>query len=169
MSANFTITKTTVECYKVRGNDTWADITVDAKENTGRIGIASDFGDWQYYWGACGKSFKEFLIGLDVNYAAGKFGEDRWFDLEKTICSLENTLKECVENKDEMLIVKEELKYLGESSCKDEFVHKMWDSPKIMALSEGCPNISTSINPIFQRFWDELWKEFVEELKKELE
>ena len=29
--------------------------------------------------------FKEFLIGLGIDYAASKFGESRWFDFDETI------------------------------------------------------------------------------------
>ena len=50
-----TVTKSTVEVYKIRSNEfAWADITIDASGNKGRISIASDYGSWQNYWGACG-------------------------------------------------------------------------------------------------------------------
>lgn len=47
------IEKTQIELYKVRldGGQGWADISIDAKEKSGRIQIASDWGAWQYYWG----------------------------------------------------------------------------------------------------------------------
>ena len=82
MDTKFTTTRSTVECYKIRSDrGLWADITIDANGKAGRVQIASDYGSWENYWGACGSEFKEFLCGLDIDYAAGKFGESKWFDL----------------------------------------------------------------------------------------
>src|SRR5665648_835244 len=84
---NFTIEKTTVECYKIRHKSGmyWADITIDSLGKQGRISISSDYGNYANFWGACGCEFKEFLTGLNLGYAAGKFGADRWFDLDATL------------------------------------------------------------------------------------
>ncbi len=82
----YTFTKTIVECYKFRNPaGGYADITIDAIGTTGRISIASDWGDYQYYWSACGKPFKEFLSQLGIDYLAGKFGANKFFDLDTTI------------------------------------------------------------------------------------
>ena len=172
MNKNFKTTKSTVECYKIRGTKSgvWADITIDANEKAGRLQIASDYGSWQYYWGSCGLNFKDFLISLNIDYVANKFGEGNWFDLDKTISNLESNIKEFTQYdtiqdlKNELL---EELKNLEESSGKDEFVHKMWNSPKIMDMADGTPNLETSISPQFQNFWKILWQVFKEELKAE--
>ena len=42
--------------------------------------------------GACGSSFKKFLVGLSIDYAAGKFGESKWFDLDSTIKTLKDRI-----------------------------------------------------------------------------
>lgn len=165
METKYTTTKSTVECYKIRGEKgLWADITVDANGKTGRLQIASDFGSWQYYWGACSSNFKDFLIGLNIDYVASKFGESKWFDLDKTILSLKNQINEYTkydpidELKNELL---SELKILeDETSCKEEFIQKMWDSPKIMQMSDQTPDLATSISPSFQNFWNTIWQEF---------
>lgn len=95
----YAVTKTHVECYKLRRpgtGDGWADITLDVNGNAGRIQIASDYGSWEHYWGSCGCPFKEFLINLskDIHYAAGKFGEGKWFDQEATMADMmgQNTI-----------------------------------------------------------------------------
>jgi hypothetical protein len=165
MERVFTTTKSTVECYKIRDQKgLWADITIDANGKTGRLQIASDYGSWQHYWGSCGTTFKEFLISLGIDYVAHKFGEGNWFDLDKTIASLKNQIDEYTQYdtiddlKNELLA---ELKILEEEvSCKDEFIHKMWDSPKLLEMSDQCPNLVTSISPQFKKFWDTLWQEF---------
>ena len=174
MNTELTLTKSTVECYKIRSskNSNWADITIDSNGSTGRIQIASDYGDWQRYWGACGSSFKEFLTKLNIEYAADKFGADNYFDLDKTINSLKSQIEEFCESesadiKQELL---NELKILEkESSCKEEFVHKMWDSPKLLEMTDNSPDLCMSITPLFKRFWDEMWPTFIQELKNEIQ
>ena len=180
MSKQSIITKSTVICYKIRFKESslWADITIDENDKAGRLQIASDFGDWQYYWGSCGESFKKFLIGLDIHYTAGKFGADRWFDLDKTIALLKSQVEEYLSyegylSKTNLKTLKEklsaEIKILEhEVSCKDEFIHKMWDSEELIKMFDSSPDIITGIEPLFQRFWDEIWSVFVQELKKEI-
>ena len=55
MENQYTVTKTTVEKYTIRHSTGryWADIVLDCGVNSGRIQVASDFGDWQYFFGAC--------------------------------------------------------------------------------------------------------------------
>lgn len=168
-TVKFTITKTQIECYKIRsGKGAWADITIDAQGNTGRIQIASDYGSWQYYWGACGERFKRFLADLDIYYAAGKFGEGNWFDLDKTIENLKSRIKEySADYPEKKAELKSELKELKDSSCKEEFVAKMWQSPEILEMEGHNPEMITDVSPSFKKFWEVLWPVFIEELKKE--
>ena len=96
---NMTIEKTTVECYRLRhSSGMWADITIDANKETGRIQIASDYGSWQNYWGSCGKPFKLFLQSLDKYYVAGKFGASKWFDAVKTVAEYRAVIKENIKD-----------------------------------------------------------------------
>lgn len=165
------IEKTTVELYRLRFDklSIWADITIDSQPNSGRIQIASDFGDWQYYWGSCGCSLKEFLTDLNKHYLATKFGESNFFDLATTI---ENLRAEIIAEFPYNLASKqnlfEELKELEESSCENEFIHKMMSCDRIMEFCGHQPNISRCISPRFTEFWDKIWPAFVAELKKEL-
>ena len=170
----YRFTKCTVECYKLRAESSlyWANITIDAHEGGGRIQIASDFGAWQNYWGAASKSFKEFLIGLDMYYAAGKFGADQWFDQDATIIQLKQSVlqhrrsggdaKRCRELFDE-------IKVLEESSCKGEFDRNLFDSDKLLSFVDGWPDIVTDVTPQFKKFWETAWQAFIEILKKDVE
>jgi hypothetical protein len=170
METSLKVSKSTVECYKIRSdkNSFWADITIDANGNAGRIQIASDYGDWQYYWGSCGSSFKEFLVKLNLEYVAHKFGESSWFDLDKTVSSLRESIKNYTDDEGELSELNEELENLEESSCKEEYVHKMWDCEKIMKICEGHPSVCASISPRFLSFWDKVWPAFISELKNEI-
>lgn len=167
------IEKTTVECYKLRitgGNRTWADITVDSNDNAGRIQIASDYGSWENYWGACGSSFKQFLIDLtkDIHYTANKFGEARWFDQEATMTGLKSAVEECDEDEEFKELLREELKALDDCTEVNSFFHIAYESDNLYKLWDTGPDIQYGINPAFEAFWEKVWPFFVEELKKEL-
>jgi hypothetical protein len=166
----FTIEKKTVECYKMRSKSgIWADITIDASENTGRIQIASDYGSWQYYWGACGCAFKEFLCGLDKHYVAGKFGASKWFDSTKTVAEYRAVIKENIKDgyisKKKGIDALAELQCLEESSCKEEFCSNLNDCSEIMRLYDHCPSLIYGIDPAFENFWNNTWISFVDYLK----
>lgn len=166
----FTITKTTVECYKIRHlSGMWSDITIDAKEETGRIQIASDYGEWQFYWGSCGMPFKKFLASLDKHYVAGKFGASRWFDSIKTVAEYRAVIKENVKDgyltKQKGIKALAELQCLEESSCKEEFCSNLSnDCDEIMKLYDHCPSLVYGIDPSFENFWTKLWPVFINEL-----
>ena len=162
-----TVTKSTVEVYKIRSNEfAWADITIDASGNKGRISIASDYGSWQNYWGACGESFKQFLQGLNIDYAANKFGADRWFDLNGTIKYLEERIEDYATGDDNEGLLNE-LKDLKDTSGKEEFIHVIQNCDSIMEMEDHMPDLNYSIEPSFKRFWNELWPELLREFKKE--
>lgn len=164
----YRISKSNVECYKIRCDSFyWADINIDASGNTGRIQIASDFGDWQYYWGSCGCPFKEFLAGLNIDYVAGKFGANKWFDLDGTIKSLKETIKYFRPDKELKSELMGEIKNLENSSGENEFVHIMHDCDRIMEMTNHCPDMVYGISPGFKRFWKEIWPVFIKEIQKE--
>lgn len=167
----YTVEKTTVECYKLRHKSGmyWADITIDSKLKGGRIQIASDYGSWQNYWGATCDNFKEFLISLDIHYAAGKFNADRYFDIEKTLLSY---IKLAEENKfkfNKMLELKKEIHQLENYTHKEEFSINVFSCKTIMSMYEGCPEICYDIDPGFKNFWANCWPVLIDELKKEIQ
>ncbi len=168
--SEFTIEKSTVDCYKLRSTSgMWADITIDDNGTKGRIQIASDYGSWQNYWGACGVDFKSFLCGLDKHYVAGKFGANRWFDAEKTITEYRTVIKENIKDgyisKQKGISVLSELQSLEESSCQEEFYRNLEDCSGIMKLYDHCPSLIYGIDPRFNNFWDNIWPIFIDAIK----
>lgn len=174
METRYTISKSNVECYKLRHESGayWADITIDSKGNTGRIQIASDFGSWQHYWGACGKPFKEFLITLDIQYFARKVGEGKWFDFHKTILQykeyvLHERRKEFIEA-DKARKMFDEIKIIDENG-EGGFMQVMYnDCPALMNEFDHCPDTRTDISPSFRKFWEMTWSVFIKMLKEEI-
>lgn len=173
-NSKYTITKSQIELYKIRHESSmyWADITLDYLDGKGRIQIASDYGSWQNYWGA-GSSFKEFLTKLDIYYAAGKFGADGWFDLDATLSSLRNDIKEAVKNKELSKAESKELLQEVESLEQCSSVHEYYDmvyrdSDKLTTFFDAAsfPCVK-DITPQFKRFWNEAWAVFIELLKQE--
>lgn len=166
------LTKKQIESYQIRFEDSfyWADINIDCDENSGRIQIASDFGDWQYYFGSCGKSFKNFLIGLDIDYLARKFGVDSVLDMDATVFNLRNKIVKYTqyENKESKTDLLEELQNLHDSSSESEFMCKLWNSDEILKMEYNSPDVVRTIDPTFKRFWNNIWNPFVLELEKEL-
>jgi len=170
MPYNMKITKEKIEVYKIRGlkGGAWADITLDRGESSGRLQIASDYGNWSYYWGSCGESFNKFLCSLDIHYTAGKFGESDWFDHNATISNLVNRIDEYSEDYPDLKsVLLEELDNLKSAYDKDEFTHSMWNCDNILHMEGHQPDLIKDITPSFNQFWDKIWLGFVEHLKKE--
>jgi hypothetical protein len=173
METNYTIAKSTVECYKVRHTKTfyWADITVDHNVGKGRISIASDFGTWSHYWGACGDSFKQFLCKIGIDYAADKFGADRWFDSELTIKHFKEQIIELRKSNDyeatTARVIFDEIKMLEDTSCEAEFCQILQDQKNLMKFYDWCPSLVRTISPQFRNFWKEIWPVFTQQLKDE--
>jgi len=168
MTKTFTIEKKQIESYKIRNTDggfAWADITIDDSggKNAGRIQIASDYGQWQNYWGACGTPFKKFLGQLDIHYAAGKFGTGNHFDHDATIKNLENRVDEYSEDYPELKsVLLEELDVLRDAYNMNEFEAQMWNCDNILSMEGHQPDIIKCVEPGFRRFWEEIWPSFIE-------
>jgi hypothetical protein len=172
---NFKIEKTTVECYKIRheSGNYWADITIDVTgDRSGRISISSDYGNYANYWGACGRGFKQFLVDLNLEYAADKFGADRWFDLD---CTLQGYKERLLENRrDETYTAEQareiwdEIEELKDCTGKSEFEARMWNQGKLMRMYDHCPDIDHGITPHFRKFWQTVWPIFVNAIKQEI-
>ena len=166
------ITKSTVECYKIRDlKEGWADITIDAKDEYGRISIASDFGNWQYFWSHCGMPFKRFLTTVDKDYVARKFGAKGFLDVDSTIKNYKETLIESRRfgmDKKKARKIYDEIKFLEKHwTGQTEFEIVISTLPNLMSYWDGMPEASKTYHPLFSRFWDEIWIEFVAHLKTE--
>lgn len=169
----YLITKSTVECYKIRHESGmyWADITIDAKERSGRIQIASDYGDYQYYWGACGLDFKSFLSKLDIYYTAGKMGASDWFDHDGTIRRFKVDVLEQRRSdsltQEEARAIFDEIEELKDYDHKEEFIAECFRKDNLMTFYDYCPELMKDITPQFKRFWKDLWPILLSEFENE--
>lgn len=170
---SYTCKKSTIESYKLRHPDGigWADISIDANGKSGRIQIASDYGDWQYYWGSCRSEFKDFLAKLDMGYVAGKFGADKFFDVDQTIDTYLETISQQKKTGDittgEEKQLYDECKDLRNYTHKDEFFIELMDSPALMKFFCHAPELCYKITPGFKMFWEKVWPALLEQLAME--
>ncbi len=169
-----TIEKSTVECYKIRGlsGSGWADITIDANGEKGRIQIASDYGSYQHFWSSCGCGFKQFLTQLNLDYVADKFRADDYFDAKKTVRNYKETLIEARKfgdmEKSRARIIFDEIKSLEEFYSKDSFIAQInYECPHILAYYDNTPELCESVHPRFIRFWNDCWLPLMEVFKQE--
>lgn len=177
----YTVTAKTdnITCYRLRhlSGLYWADIIIDDDgANSARICIASDFGDWQRHWSHFGKSFKEFLIKIDIYYAAGKFGANKHFMFEET---MEGYRKDILQaRKDDYLTAEaartiytelEDLEKNSSLDAKDFQYYMYYNCPELMKYKNDAPDIRTGISPSFKMFWQNCWPVLVEEFRKELQ
>jgi hypothetical protein len=168
-------TKSTAEVYLFEGlpHHGWAKFTVQDMGRRGRISIASDYGDWQNGWNACGQGFKQFLCDVGIDYAADKFGADRWFDHDATIKRFrEDVLRSRRENAIDKERAKELWKEIGwceEESAENGFTLILSsECGKLTRYYDHCPDLTYSIHPLFRRFWTEAWSLFKAELQREI-
>lgn len=164
------ITSKLIECYYLRDGMEYADISLDVGDNSGRVSVASSFCSFENYWGACGEPLKKFIQDIDIHYAAKKFGQSNWFDLDSTLSEIEQITKEesLWASSDLIESWNEELDSLKNSSCREEFVQLISsECPNLMKLLDYQPSINTSIDPAFLSFWNIFWIPFIEFLKDE--
>ena len=177
MGNQFTTTKTMVEKYTIRHSTGkyWADIVLDCGVNSGRIQVASDFGDWQYFFGACGAGLKKFLIGLDLDYLAEKTGNDQYFDLKNTLATyrrdIDSDLKAGAIDADLAACLRDQVESLETIPDENEnefFLKFRVDCPDLLAYYNYIPATERIISPQFKAFWTNIWSVFVEHLKAEM-
>lgn len=171
---NPTVHKDTIEIYRIRGlkHGYWADISLDEAERAGRISISSSNGNWSYYWGACGESFKRFLIGLDIYYAAGKFRCGHVLDLPATINSWKRQLLS--ERREEYLDAEEARELYDEIDritahviSRSDLEYELFNSNSLMKFFDFNPDIATKVDTQFEIFWSHIWPHFITALKEE--
>lgn len=171
----YNVTKGTAEIYRFRAQDGgyWAEVIIDTNPNSrmGRISIFSDFGSWNYFWGACGETFKKFLSGLDKHYLAGKFGADKCFDGPATFDAMKTLAEETHTTKSAQYRNIMEIISDGEKSCStlEDFTHFMRGkgNPSLMRMSQGIPDVVYRIEPGFENFWGHIWPVLLDAFKSE--
>lgn len=169
-----------VQCYQLREleHGCWADIYMSANGNTGTLFIQSDYGSWDYFWGSCGKPFKEFLVGLDRGYLLTKLnsGKELYFDCDLYIKNLRKELDklylnseiEPQEHDDALWEISE---YLEDYSTKESICSAFYSDCKVLSkiFPDGFSTSSaTDFHPLMYRFYEEAWVPFVQLLKEEL-
>ena len=169
------ITKTAIQSYKIRGakHGAWADITVDEGVKSGRLSISSDYGDWQYYWGACGCSFKEFLTGVGKCYVAGKFRADNHLDMKSTAKRwreqiLEYRYDESLNRQEARELWQQVKRMEDECGRMDDLLEAFHENQELLKFLDYDPSPNTTYDPSFDQFWEVLWTVFVDEIQKEL-
>ena len=179
------ITKTTMDCYRLRNNGEWATICVHAYEvpdlgsnrlrQGGEVLIYSGYGTFAYHWSHCGMPFREFLTTISRDYTLTKFlGHDRMeFDKEGSIKAVKQAIlrdrREGAIGHEQARDLWEDLMWLDECETAEGFVHaynegiylKKWDA-------EGYEFIHQKEKDSLAYFWAEIWGPFVAHLKQEI-
>lgn len=195
------VTKSIRECYEVRGNGRsheWANITLHCWDRPANVGtphectyycgeitIQSSFGTWGYIWTACARPFKEFLCGIEFDYAFTKFMGlklDR-FDGEATLREIRRDIIERrrsgsldkSEARDAWGLVGDEDERIA-SDDRTAYGYAMWDigsrlddrHPMRDYFNDpsGWPNVTRHDSQAVG-FWRELWPVFVQALRDE--
>jgi hypothetical protein len=171
------VTKKTIECYNIRQKrdyEGWAKVIIDANGEHGHLVVTSDFGDWQFSWSFCGMPFKEFLTTIAVDYVANKFRTKDYFETEKTT---QNYRKDILENrrqggnKEFSRKLFNEVKSLEDHygyGSRHNFEIGLAQCSNILRFYDSDPPIYETYQPLFLRFWNEIWLPFVTDLKKEI-
>lgn len=175
VESKVTVSKSTVESYKVRGLQWggWADVFIDDNGKRGTISITSDYGDWTYSWSSCGVTFKEFLCQLNISYTAGKFGCSNHFQLDETVKGWKKRVLEArrQEDIDENLARElwgeiNEVEYESDGSSKG-IEHMLYHSKELLSFLDYSPDFSTTIDPGFKAFWERVWPHVTTAFKAE--
>jgi len=172
--ATISIRKNTVEVYKIRNKTSlgWADITIDDNGNAGRISIASDYGSWQHYWGACGVPFKTFLDQIGIDYAACKFKADEYFDMDGSINEMKEIIIDCRKRESISETYARELfdkvkEIEDEQPSQVMYVSLLSQAVDLLRFFDHSPPVRKIISPGFRRFWEEVWGPFMAHLTAE--
>lgn len=183
------ITRTTVEAYRVQKDHEWATIVVqgwqrngsgrasDTLMEQGEILVHSSFGSWGHQWCNLGRSIKPFLAGVSFDYLMGKLlpGELREFDFAASLDSWKKHLKAARRCRD---LDAEQFREIWDASCDSNecgiemFMHRLeesrpfelrdhplWDSINGYAVCRD--------NSMATAFWRELWPLFVAAVRAE--
>jgi len=191
------VTKSVRECYEVRENHEWANITLacwDRRANVGtpheethycgEITIQSSFGTWGYIWTACGVPFKQFLLRANFDYVFTKFMGTK---LERH--DGEGTLREVQRD----IIQQRRQNSINRAEAREVWDAVQWECYRIESDETSCGyalmEVASQIGgrhpmrdsfadpcawpritkPDCQAvgFWRELWPSFLAELKRE--
>ena len=192
------VTKTTRECYEVRENHEWANITLACWDRTANVGtkhegtyycgeitIQSSFGTWGYVWTACGVPFKQFLMRAEFDYVFTKFMGTKLHrhDGDGTMQQLR---RDIIEQRRQGSLDRDE--------AREAWGAVDWERERIESDETSCDYALMEVasqlgkdHPMREHFadpcawprvtkhdcqavgfWEKIWPEFVAELKKEI-
>lgn len=139
-----TVKKKQTETYKLSynyGSFGYANFTLDELgPKSGSLLIQSDYGSYDYQWGSCGVSFKEFLIKISPDYLLSKLGKRNEFNLNNSINGVKREIEEYFK----------ELKVHYTDLIRDEDEQEKYEGPEYL------------LNPDDQIEYDE----FIEEIEQ---
>jgi hypothetical protein len=169
------VSKATAEVYHLREagtHKTWADIYIhETSEKSGALLIRSDFGSWDYYWGACGHGFKKFLIGLNDSYFSEKLMYGRSYEFYPDVW-----FKELRQHLDELQLDPEEYgECIDELEKTDEQGFRTIEAVTSY-IYNNCDTLYSAVEdwpdsehlPLRLTHFLEIWHEFQQLLKEEL-
>jgi len=175
------VTKTMTETYTLRGKKClWAKINLDCGEKSVNVMISSDYGEFNYYWGATGLNPKKFLCDIDMHYAMKKLmgGTHEMYepDFEARKIRINEMI---IEYRFDGSISKEEARNAWDKAkeifeyCQnsnDKYYEKFYTSDEFKDIFYDCESIPecTKLKPKVTQVWNDLWKPFVEYLKTEV-
>jgi hypothetical protein len=167
-----------------------------SKSYRGQIQIQSSFGNWANSWNACGIPFKDFLVGCDFDYLFGKFAPEsvHVFDGKSSLRQLRADVlalrREGRSDRDEIRALWDALNArqdvlvqslpnwvacltrviieLRESGVPGRQVLKQWRDEYDL-LTEPWLRAQTMRCPVLKRFWADIWVEFTDTLKSEID
>lgn len=177
------ITKKNIQVYQLRKfkeSNIWADIYLDENKDGsgGALTIRSDYGSWDYYWGSCGRTLKEFICGIGVDYLMNKLGSRSEFDYDRWKGAAQEQIKYALQEKnidDEKHDgLMQELERLGREGFQSEdslYVYLRETNSELFSFfgdNESFPN-GKDYPTGLKLFVENIWKPFIQELKKEVE
>jgi len=177
------ITKKNIQVYQLRKfkeSNIWADIYLDENKDGsgGALAIRSDYGSWDYCWGSCGRPLKEFICGIDAGYLMGKLSSRNEFDYDRWKVAAQEQIKYALQEKnidDEKHDgLMQELEGLGREGFQSEdslYVYLRETNSELFSFfgsSENFPN-GKDYPTGLKLFIENIWKPFIQELKKEIE
>jgi len=177
---NVKVTKSQAEFYEVRSGKNslaWGDIVIKCGKQSVSVMATSDYGTFDHYWSHCGGDPKEFLCGLDFQYAMKKLTNHELYIPNPA--GYENEIKESIIcSRKEDGLTKEQaktawvemLEILEEYEEGDLLFHGLYDHvlfESVFGDYEGLPS-STIPDPRAVDFFNDIWNPFTVYLREEI-
>lgn len=177
------IDKKETQTYTLRGEyGLWAKINLEYGPTSVNVMISSDYGSYDYWWGATGSNPKAFLTRIDMYYTMkklmGGYDATQEPDHESTIRSIKKKIIE-VRREYQKDLSKDDAReawndmigYVNDYGTGEIYYKSMIEHDSFEAIfcdTEAIP-FETKLKGQAKDFWEKIWTPFTDELKKELE